>query len=126
MSLLPDKLPGSDVETKALIVVSLFAGFAALARGLYGKDDMSWRYSIGSILVAMSASMAVYASIAQLTPLTGYAAVAIGTGTGLFTDETMRRLHAWWSGKPLRTTFGAEVERRTNVQNRKGEGEQHD
>lgn len=91
-----DKLPTSESEIKSLFIVAVMAALAALARILYGKDDLSWRYTAGSIMVAMVTAMLVYGSAVTYIglPVGGYVSTAIGAGVGLFTDDVLRRVRA--------------------------------
>ena len=87
-----DTLPDSGKEGAALGFVAILAGLACVSRILYGKDDLKWRTTIGSTLVAMVVGMMVYSTLVNTTGLVGgYLTVAIGIGTGLFTDDFMKR-----------------------------------
>lgn len=97
MTMNMNRLPTSDEEVKSLLLLSVAAGFGALARILYGKDELSWRYTAGSIFAAMGSAMIVYGSLLstldQSKALSGYIAVALGCACGLFLDDVMRRIH---------------------------------
>ena len=90
---LPTTLPSSKSEVNSLIFVGFLTGAVAFARICYGKDDLSWRRTFGTVTVAMSVGMGTYAIGANLTPLSGYMAVAIATGCGLFLEDGLRRFH---------------------------------
>lgn len=91
-----NKLPDSKSEVWSLVLVGLLSALAAIGRMLYGKDDISRRRFIGSIIVALTVSLAVYSLLvynAEL-PLPGYFGVAIGVISGLFTDDILKRAPA--------------------------------
>jgi len=86
------KLPDSTAEIQSLVLVGLIAALAALARLLYGKDEMSWRYTLGALLVAMVTAIMVYGFLASYFPIIGgHASAGIGAAVGLFTDDVLKR-----------------------------------
>lgn len=94
-----NKLPGSQQELANLIMVSAIAGMAALGRILYGKDDLRWRYTIGSVIIAMATAWVVSGLAVQyLGEIGGQASAALAAGTGLFTDDLLRRIHGLVKG----------------------------
>lgn len=95
------QIPDSQVEFAALGVVSLLAGLGAFARLLYGKEDMTWRYTLASIATAICVGLMLYGLLANFTPIGGYLTVSIGIGCGLFTDEALRRARAKFSKEIL-------------------------
>lgn len=91
-----DRLPTSDDQGTALWFVGLISMLAALARILYGKDDLSWRRTLGSVAVALVVSWGTYgAFVWQVGTLGGFASVSIAVVCGLFTDDAMKRLRAF-------------------------------
>lgn len=97
-----EKLPTSAEEVRSLAMVTVIAGLACFARVLYGKDEMRWRYTVGSILVAMVTSMCVYGFLVQWFGLIGgHASAAIGAAVGLFTDDVLRRAREWMKNQKL-------------------------
>ena len=97
----PTQLPTSKQESESLILVMLIAGASAFARIMYGKEDIYWRRTFGSVLVAMCVGMGTFSLAAQtLSGMSGYAAVGIGVMSGLFIDDGMKRLHARFLGQP--------------------------
>lgn len=87
-----NKLPDSSQEITSLAFVGAIAILAALARILYGKDDLTWRYTIASMLVAMVTAILIYGLIASNYPqIGGYAGASIGAAVGLFTDDFLKR-----------------------------------
>lgn len=86
------KLPTSADETTSLLVVVGVAMFAGLARILYGKNDMTLRYTVGAMLVAGTTGIIIYGAIASYFPMIGgHATAAIGAICGSFTDDILRR-----------------------------------
>jgi hypothetical protein len=93
------RLPDSGSELAALSAVCAFSGLAALSRLLYGKDDLYWRHTCGSVFVAMCCGIGIYSLMASVSPLGGYTAVSVSIAVGLFTDDFMKRLRKYWAGK---------------------------
>lgn len=88
----PTKLPDSTHELGSLALVLAVAVLAAGARLLYGKDDLTWRYTVGALLVAATTAVLVYGVIASYFPVVGgHASAAIGAAVGLFTDDFLKR-----------------------------------
>jgi len=94
----PDRLPTSKTESHALIFVAGIAAAAAAARILYGKDEIRWRITLGSVFVSMLVGMGAYSMAAQMGEISGYMGVAIGIGSGLFVDDALRRFHEKFIG----------------------------
>jgi drug/metabolite transporter (DMT)-like permease len=91
-----NKLPTSKEEITALLMVSALAGIAALARVLYGKEELRWRYTVGSLLIAMATAVVVYSMmLSVLGELGGQASAGIGAAVGIFTDDAMRRVKSY-------------------------------
>jgi len=93
-------LPDSSVQVPALIVVALLAGMAALARVLYGREELSWRYTVASVFVAMVVGLMTYGLMANFAEIGGYLTVAIGIATGLFTDDFLKRSRVYFDKPP--------------------------
>jgi hypothetical protein len=88
-----EKLPTSANEVRALFVVCVLASVSALFRLLYGRDELSWRYTVASMGMAAVAGMIVYgAAVHVLSEVTGYYAVVIGCSSGVFTESVLRRI----------------------------------
>lgn len=88
-----NKLPDSTQESGSLVFVAVIAMLAALARLLYGKDDLSWRYTLGALLVAAVTAIIIYGYLASYFPLIGgHASAAIGASVGMFTDDFLKRV----------------------------------
>lgn len=86
------KLPNSSQEAMSLLFVGSVAMLAAFARLLYGKDDLTWRYTIGALLVAMVTAVLVYGLASSYFPqIGGQMSAAIGAAVGLFTDDVLKR-----------------------------------
>jgi hypothetical protein len=57
---------------------------------------MTWRRTIGSILVASVTGMMIYGLMVNtLGSVGGYLTVATGIGVGLFTDDALKRAREW-------------------------------
>lgn len=115
---LPKDLPGAEKPILALAVVTALAAMTSLARVLYGRHEIGWRYLMASMLMAGAVGMATFALAAMMMPewmskWGGYAAVFVGTSAGLFMEELLRRLRCWWEKTPLRSPIGAPIERRS-------------
>lgn len=93
---LPTKLPGSDEEVRSLVFVAFVAALAAVGRLMYGRDELRWRYTVASIIVAMATSALVYGLAATYwSSIGGHLSAAIGAGVGLFTDDVLKRAQEW-------------------------------
>lgn len=85
-----------------MVMVVIIAALAALSRILYGKEELRWRYTTASVMVAMMTAVLVYgAMVHQLGEIGGHASAAIGSGCGLFTDDALRRIHSRMVQKAL-------------------------
>lgn len=99
---LPTKLPGSDQEVQSLAFVAFIAGLAAFARVIYGRDEIRWRFTVASVIVAMTTSVLVYGvAVTYFTVIGGHMSAAIGAGVGLFTDDVLKRAQEWIKSKKL-------------------------
>lgn len=86
------KLPGSNEEVTSVVMVATIAGLAMVARILYGRDELRWRYVIGGVLVAMVTAVMVYGFLIQYAGVVGgHASAAVGAAVGLFTDDVLKR-----------------------------------
>lgn len=81
----------------ALVAVSALAALAALGRLLLGADPWSWRYAVGSVILAISISLLAFSAISHWHGdwLSAHAAVAIGTASGLFAEKIVRHAEKW-------------------------------
>ena len=94
------KLPNSQQEITATLLVFVAAVFAAFARLMYGEDELTKRRFIGSLLVAGVIGVAFYSGISHfMGELSGYAGVFIGAMSGTFTDNLLRYLQRWMKQK---------------------------
>jgi len=91
--MIDNKLPESRQEIATLFVVAVLAAVAALFRLIYGKDELSWRKTVGSMGVASVLGMGSYAiTVHVLGDVSGYVSVAFGVCAGMFTDDLRQRL----------------------------------
>ena len=101
------KLPSSNEEVTSVVMVSMIAGMAMLARILYGREELRWRYTLGGVLVAMVTAVMVYGGLIQYVgPLGGHASAAVGAAVGLFTDDILRRSREWMLEKTKQRSNG--------------------
>lgn len=103
---IPEKLPDSTLEVKSLVIVALIAGIAAFARVLYGRDEIRWRITLASVMVAMFVGMGVYSVAASYMAISGYLGVAIGVSCGLFMDDILKRAREVVATTKLPGPFG--------------------
>lgn len=87
-----EKLPSSNQEVTSLVMVAVIAGLAGLARVLYGKDELRWRWTVASCLVSMLTAIMIYGVLVrQFGEIGGHSSAAIGAAVGLFTDDVLKR-----------------------------------
>lgn len=90
------RMPQSSEDLRSWALVALVAGLAAFARMLYGKKELSARYLVGGILVAMVTAWFVYGLLTHwFGELGGQFAASCGAAAGLFTDDLLKRAGEW-------------------------------
>lgn len=89
------RLPTSTEEVHSILFLAIIATLASISRVLYGRDELSWRYTVASIMVAICVSWLTYAgAVATMQEVSGYITCAIGVSAGLFTDDLLKKAGA--------------------------------